>query len=127
MNNLTYFIAIVIISTFQDITLFDIHRNMKIITLLSNYSYIQPFLETEVLINARQRVRKCIGSSGLIAINAYVAVDEEVTDAKLLDGVGTFQAITRSSPSITESLHTALKAVIFLDRHACCSERCIAL
>jgi hypothetical protein len=38
--NLTYFIAIVIVSTFQYITLFDIHRNMKIITLLSNYSYI---------------------------------------------------------------------------------------
>jgi len=38
--NLTYFIAIVIVSPFQYITLFDIHRNMKIITLLSNYSYI---------------------------------------------------------------------------------------
>ncbi len=44
----------------------------------------------EVLINARRRVRKCIGSAGLIAIKAYVAVDEEVTDAKLLDGVGAF-------------------------------------
>jgi hypothetical protein len=48
----------------------------------------------KVLINARRRVHKCIGSTGLIAIKAYVAVDEEVTDAKLLDGVGTFRAIT---------------------------------
>ena len=44
----------------------------------------------EVLIDARRRVGKIIGSAGLIAIKAYVTVDEEVTDPKLLDGVGTF-------------------------------------
>jgi len=43
-----------------------------------------------------------------------VTVDEEVTDPKLLDGIGTYRAIIRSSPSITESLNAALKAVIFL-------------
>ncbi len=80
----------------------------------------------EVLINARRRVRKRIGSAGLITIKAYVAVDEEVTDPKLLDGIGTYRAITRSSPRITESLNTALKAVIFLNRHSCSSERSIA-
>ncbi len=78
------------------------------------------------MINARRRVRKCIGSAGLIAIKAYVTVDDEVTDPKLLNGIGMYQAITRSSPSITKSLNAALKAVIFLDWHACCSERSIA-
>ena len=79
----------------------------------------------EVLIDARQRVFKSIGSAGLIAIKACVTVDEEVTDPKLLDGIGTYGAITRSSPSITESLNAALKAVIFLNRHLCRSERSI--
>ena len=73
----------------------------------------------EVLIDARRRVRKSIGSAGLISIKAYVTVDEEVTDPKLLDGIGTYQAITRSSPGITESLNAALKAVIFLNQHLC--------
>ena len=76
----------------------------------------------EVLIDARRRVRKSIGSAVLIAIKAYVTVDEEVTDPNLLDGKGTYRAITRSSPSITESLNAALKAVIFLIRHSCRSE-----
>jgi len=80
----------------------------------------------EVLIYARRRVRKSIGSAGLIAIKANVTVDEEVTEPKLLDGIGTYRAITRSSPSIAESLNAALKAVIFLNRHSCRSERCIA-
>jgi hypothetical protein len=48
----------------------------------------------EVLIDARRRVRKSIGSAGLIAIKAYVTVDEKVTDPKLLDGIGTYRAIT---------------------------------
>ncbi len=76
----------------------------------------------EVLIDAWRRVCKSIGFAGFIAIKAYVTVDEEVTDPKLLDGIGTYRAITRSSPSITESLNAALKAVIFLNRHSCCSE-----
>ena len=80
----------------------------------------------EVLIDARRRVRKSIGSTGLITIKAYVTVDEEVTDPKLLDGIGTYRAITQSSPSITESLNAALKAVIFINRHSCSSERSIA-
>ena len=79
----------------------------------------------EVLIDARRRVRKSIGSAGLIAIKAYVTVDEEVTDPKLLDGIGTYRAITQSSPSITESLNSALKAVIFLNRHSCRKKHCI--
>jgi len=61
----------------------------------------------EVLIDARQRVRKSIGSARLITIKANVTVDEEVTDPKLLDGIGTYGAITRSSPSITESLNAS--------------------
>ncbi len=73
----------------------------------------------EVLIDARQRVRKSIGSAGLIAIEAYVTVDEEVTDPKLLDGVGTFRAITWS-------LNAALKAEIFLNWHSCRLEQSIA-
>ena len=87
------------------------------------------FLETEVLINARRRVRKCIGSTGLITINVYVRVDEEVTVLKLLNvnGVGMYQAIAGSSLSITKSQNAALKAVIFLGWHACCSERSIAV
>jgi hypothetical protein len=70
------------------------HILQKIITLLRNYSNINPFLEVEVLVKARWRVCKCIGSAGLVPIKAYVAVDEEVTATKLLDGVGTFRAIT---------------------------------
>ena len=80
----------------------------------------------EVLIDARRRVLKSIGSAGLITIKANVTVDEEVTDPKLLDGIGTYRAITRSSPSITESLNAALKAVIFLNRHSYHSERSIS-
>jgi hypothetical protein len=80
----------------------------------------------EVLIDARRRVRNSIGSAGLITIKVYVTVYEEVTDPKLLDGIGTYPAITRSSPSITESLNAALKAVFFLNRHSCSSERSIA-
>ena len=45
----------------------------------------------EALINAMWRVCKCIGSAGLIAIKAYVTVDE-VTDPKLLNGIGMYQA-----------------------------------
>jgi hypothetical protein len=48
----------------------------------------------EVLIDARQRVFKSIGSAGLIAIKACVTVDEEVTDPKLLNGIGAYRATT---------------------------------
>ena len=84
------------------------------------------FLEAEILINARRRIRKRICSAGLVTIETYVAVDQYVTDSQLLDGVGTLRAITRSSSSITYSHNAALEAIVFFYWHAFCSERSIA-
>ena len=63
---------------------------MKIKTLLSNYSYIK----TISIDGGTDRCWASIGSAGLIAIKTYVTVDEEVIDPKLLDGIGTYRAIS---------------------------------
>jgi hypothetical protein len=58
----------------------------------------------------------------LVSIEAYVTVDEELTEPELLNGLWMHRTIKRTPPHIAEFKDTALETLVLLNWHASGSE-----